>query len=106
MAGGKLTPRQKMINMMYLVLTALLALNVSREVMDAFFDVMQNQQNTINTVNKQNNSVYAAFDAANLENPTKAGPWRTKAYDVKDKAEELGNYLAELKETLVTLTGG
>ena len=39
MAGGNLSPRQKMINMMYLVLTALLALNVSREVMDAFYDV-------------------------------------------------------------------
>jgi len=37
MAGGNLSPRQKMINMMYLVLTALLALNVSREVMDAFY---------------------------------------------------------------------
>jgi len=36
MAGGKLTPRQKMINMMYLVLTALLALNVSTEVLNAF----------------------------------------------------------------------
>ena len=35
MAGGKLTPRQKMINMMYLVLTALLALNVSKEIMKA-----------------------------------------------------------------------
>ena len=36
MAGGKLSARQKMINMMYLVLTALLALNVSKKVLDAF----------------------------------------------------------------------
>ena len=36
MASGNLSPRQKMINMMYLVLTALLALNVSKEVLDAF----------------------------------------------------------------------
>lgn len=36
MAGGKLSPRQKMINMMYLVLTALLALNVSAEILEAF----------------------------------------------------------------------
>jgi hypothetical protein len=36
MAGGKLTARQKMINMMYLVLTALLALNISKEVLHAF----------------------------------------------------------------------
>ena len=44
MAGGNLSPRQKMINMMYLVLTALLALNVSREVMDAFYEVMIGQE--------------------------------------------------------------
>ena len=36
MAGGKETPRQKMIGMMYLVLTALLALNVSKDILDAF----------------------------------------------------------------------
>lgn len=36
MASAKLPPRQKMINMMYLVLTAILALNVSKEVLDAF----------------------------------------------------------------------
>ena len=36
MAGGKETPRQKMISMMYLVLTALFALNVSVDILDAF----------------------------------------------------------------------
>ena len=50
MAGGNLSPRQKMINMMYLVLTALLALNVSREVMDAFYEVMIGQEASIETV--------------------------------------------------------
>jgi len=39
MAGGKLTPRQRMINMMYLVLTALLALNISKEIINAFVTV-------------------------------------------------------------------
>ena len=71
MAGGKLTPRQKMINMMYLVLTALLALNVSREVMDAFYEVMVSQEASIETVEKQNSSIYTAFEAAAAENPVK-----------------------------------
>ncbi len=106
MAGGKLTPRQKMINMMYLVLTALLALNVSREVMDAFFEVMQNQKTTITTVDKQNASVYRAFDAAAAENQKKAGPWRDKAYQVKDKSDELYTYLDSIKSTLIRITGG
>ena len=42
MAGGKETPRQKMIGMMYLVLTALLALNVSKAILDAFVAIEEN----------------------------------------------------------------
>ena len=71
MAGAKLSPRQKMINMMYLVLTALLALNVSREVMDAFYEVMVSQEASIETVEKQNESIYNAFEAAYAANPRK-----------------------------------
>ncbi len=44
MAGGKETPRQKMIGMMYLVLTALLALNVSKSILDAFVAIEENTQ--------------------------------------------------------------
>ena len=44
MAGGKETPRQKMIGMMYLVLTALLALNVSKSILDAFVNIEENIQ--------------------------------------------------------------
>ena len=44
MAGGKETPRQKMIGMMYLVLTALLALNVSKTILDAFVAIEENTQ--------------------------------------------------------------
>ena len=64
MAGGNLSPRQKMINMIYLVLTALLALNVSREVMDAFYEVMVGQEASIETVEGQNASLYAAFKSS------------------------------------------
>ena len=73
MAGGNLSPRQKMINMMYLVLTALLALNVSREVMDAFYEVMIGQEASIETIEDQNASLYAAFKRAADENEVKAG---------------------------------
>ena len=44
MSGGKETPRQKMIGMMYLVLTALLALNVSKSILDAFVAIEENTQ--------------------------------------------------------------
>ena len=46
MAEKKLSPRQRMINMMYLVLTALLALNVSKEVLDSFFEVYKGIERT------------------------------------------------------------
>ena len=46
MAGNKLPPRQKMIGMMYLVLTALLAMNVSKDILDAFIIVNDGLEKT------------------------------------------------------------
>ena len=106
MAGGNLTPRQKMINMMYLVLTALLALNVSREVMDAFYEVMVSQEASIETVEKQNSSIYTAFEAAAAENPVKAGPWRDKANDVKSRSAALYQQIEDLKRGVIEASGG
>ena len=55
MAGGKETPRQKMIGMMYLVLTALLALNVSKEILDAFILMDTGLRKTEMTLTAKNN---------------------------------------------------
>ena len=68
MSGGKETPRQKMIGMMYLVLTALLALNVSKEILEAFV-VMNNGLVKTNTNFETNNkTLYAALkDQLSLE---------------------------------------
>ena len=60
MAGGKISPRQKMINMMYLVLTALLAMNVSKEVINAFKNVDSSINKTIKVLNDKNASTYSA----------------------------------------------
>jgi len=106
MASGNLSPRQKMINMMYLVLTALLALNVSREVMDAFYEVMLGQQASIETVENQNADIYTAFNSAASDNEAKAGPWRDKAYQVKDESDKLYNMIEEMKAELVLRSGG
>lgn len=53
MAGGNLSPRQKMINMMYLVLTALLALNVSAEILDAFKSLRDSLQESAESFAKK-----------------------------------------------------
>ena len=95
-----------MINMMYLVLTALLALNVSREVMDAFYEVMVSQEASIETVEKQNSSIYTAFEAAAAENPVKAGPWRDKANDVKSRSAALYQQIEDLKRGVIEASGG
>ncbi|MGB0194102.1 MAG: gliding motility protein GldM [Schleiferiaceae bacterium] len=106
MASGNLSPRQRMINMMYLVLTALLALNVSREVMDAFYEVMLDQNASIETVEGQNASLYASFKSAAADNPVKAGPWRDKAEIVHAKSDSLFNLIESMKDELILRAGG
>lgn len=64
MASGKLTPRQKMINLMYLVLTALLALNVSAEVLQAFQNLADSLQNTAEQFQRNNQDLADAIKAA------------------------------------------
>ena len=101
MAEKKLSPRQKMINMMYLVLTALLALNVSKEVLNSFFEVNQGITRTTSSFDAKNSDTYAAFDAAAELNEVKAGPFRRKAYQVKERADSLVIFIQEMKYNLV-----
>ena len=69
MSKGKETPRQKMIGMMYLILTAMLALNVSKEAVEAFRKVDMSLTKTTANYIKKNDITYAAFDAAAAKNP-------------------------------------
>ncbi|WP_417612596.1 gliding motility protein GldM [Owenweeksia hongkongensis] len=106
MAGGKQTPRQKMINMMYLVLTALLALNISKDILDALTKLNISLDQTVQTVDKKNADIYSAFAAAASENPEKAGEWNKKAQEVKQQSDDLYNYIAQLKTDLIEVSGG
>tara|TARA_B100000780_G_scaffold132412_1_gene92869 strand:+ start:2058 stop:3737 length:1680 start_codon:yes stop_codon:yes gene_type:complete len=93
-----------MINMMYLVLTALLALNVSKEVLNSFFEVNKGITRTTTNFNSKNGDTYAAFDAAAEVNPVKAGPYREQAYEIKTEADKLVASLQEMKYNLVLKT--
>jgi gliding motility-associated protein GldM len=106
MAHEKLSPRQKMIGMMYLVLTAMLALNVSKEAVEAFKKVDNGLTRTIANYVKKNNLIYEDFDRADAENPKKAGPWKTKAYLVKQRADEAFDYIQDLKIEIITTAEG
>ncbi|MFW5773412.1 MAG: gliding motility protein GldM [Tangfeifania sp.] len=106
--GGKNcpeTPRQKMINMMYIVLTAMLALNVAAEVLEAFQVVDSSLIETLKTVDMKNEQVYASFEQAYAENAAKVGEWKEKADQLKNLTAEMYSYVARLKEDLVRDSG-
>ena len=106
MAYAKLSLRQKMINMMYLVLTAMLALNVSKEAIEAFKKVDKGLTRTITNYTHKNDLIYMDFDRAAAENPQKAGELRNIAYKVKEKADEVFNYIQGLKIEIITTAEG
>jgi gliding motility-associated protein GldM len=106
MAGGKQSPRQKMINMMYLVLTALLALNISKDILKALTKLDNSLDQTVSVVESKNAQVYAAFDNAMRDNPAKTKPWRDKAYEVKEKSDALVEEIVKIKKELIDMTGG
>ncbi|PLW96636.1 MAG: gliding motility protein GldM, partial [Marinilabiliales bacterium] len=103
MAGYKETPRQKMIAMMYLVLTALLALNVSKEILDAFLVVNKSMESTNESIAAKSRQMYTTFENQYTMNQDKVAPFWEKAQNVKAKSTELINYLEDLKLQLVAV---
>ncbi len=101
MAGGNLSPRQKMINMMYLVLTALLALNVSKEVLNSFFEVNKGIERTTTILDTKNGDTYGEFENAKDNNPKKYKDVRDKAFSIKGKADAIVDSLQKMKYNLV-----
>ena len=99
------TPRQKMINMMYIVLTAMLALNVAAEVLEAFRLIDSSLIHTLKAVDMKNQQIYSSFEQAYLENPAKVQEWKTKADEVLKKSKEMNVYISNLKEELVIYSG-
>lgn len=103
MGGGKLPPRQKMIGMMYLVLTALLAMNVSKSILDSFITINNGIVSTAETFIDKNAFLYAQFDGAATDNKV-AAHYRDLAYDVKEEADSVYNYIQALKSKLIEIT--
>lgn len=104
MAGGKETPRQKMIGMMYLVLTALLAMNVSKEVLDSFVLVDKGLRKTESTLDSKNNDTMGAFAAKSAANPEKTKPFKDAADEVVARSTEMLEYIEELKARTMSVS--
>jgi len=102
MAGYKETPRQKMIAMMYLVLTALLALNVSVEIIQAFVSVNNSMENTNENLKLKVDETYARFQQQYLMNEAKVGPFWDKAQEVKKLSDELISAINEIKYDVIS----
>ena len=101
-------PRQKMINIMYLVLTALLALNVSSEILNAFKTVNNSLVKTTATVNKSTGDVYQSLVDKKSDPATaaKAAYWEPKAKAAMDKAATANAFIQGLKDEILRAAGG
>ena len=91
------SPRQKMINLMYVVLMAMLALNVSNEVLNGFSIVEESLKRTTENAAKENLAIYEDFDQQMKANPQKVKEWYEKAQLVKLSSDSLYNLAADLK---------
>ena len=101
MASGKQTPRQKMINLMYLIFIAMLALNMSKEVLAAF-GLMNAKLETSNEKADANNLAYfEGLETKASEDAIKYGPLYEKAKTVKQLSQEYYEYLEELKKGML-----
>ena len=94
------SPRQKMINLMYVVLMAMLALNVSNEVLNGFSIVEESLNRTTENAAKENLAIYEDFDQQMQANPQKVREWYEKAQRVKLASDSLYNLAAELKQAI------
>lgn len=112
MAGGKETPRQKMIGMMYLVLTALLALNVSKQIVAAFVTLNDKLDASATIINKKNEDTHAEFDKKRAALVATKGDmkllemWQGKATELKKETTLIISYLlGECNEMIKTSEG-
>src|SRR5436853_5161000 len=97
-------PRQKMINMMYLVLTALLALNVSSEILNAFKTVNKSLENTNVTVNHSTETIMKSLDDKRKDpaTATRANLWYPKAAQAVQMSKSVFQYIQGLKDRILT----
>ena len=100
------TPRQKMIGMMYLVLTAMLALNVSTDILNGFVMVDDSLYSSIASNQDRNADMYASLEQNYNDNPEKFEASYTDAMALKQKADSLFNYISNFKHDMAVLTDG
>ena len=103
---NRMSPREKMINLMYIVLTAMLALNVSSDVLNGFSQVQDGLTRSNRTITARNQALYGQLQAFNEKNPEKGKMWLDKATQVVGETDKLYNYIDSLKLEIVKTADG
>lgn len=101
-----LSPRQKMINLMYIVLTAMLALNVSSDVLDGFGQVEEGLALSNATVDQRNEAVFRRLEAFAEQNPEKGATWLDKATEVRSTTSRVYGLIDTLKMAIAIEADG
>ena len=104
MAGGKLTPRQKMINLMYLVFIAMLALNMSKEVLSAFGLMNEKFESSNSSAELSNTQMLAGLDAKASEAGGEFATASATAHKVEEITKGFYNYIAKIKSDVLVGT--
>ncbi len=100
------SPRQKMINLMYVVLMAMLAMNISTEVLNGFSIVEESLRRSTANSSKENLSMLADLDEQMKLNPAKVREWFEKAKGVKEMTDSLYDFAQSLKMEIVREADG
>jgi gliding motility-associated protein GldM len=103
MGGGKETPRQKMIGMMYLVLTALLAMNVSKQILHGYVAVNESIEKAKENMEKNNERLFKAFEDM-AQNTAAAKPYLEKAVMAQKEIMETYKYIGVLRTKVIAAT--
>ncbi|HLP19147.1 MAG TPA: gliding motility protein GldM, partial [Chitinophagales bacterium] len=106
MQNSQLSPRQKMINMLYLVLTAILALNVSSEVLDAFKNVNDGISTSNSSIQSKNSDIYADMGEQFKNDPLKAKQAYEKSKQARQVSAKLFALLEQYKKEMIADAGG
>lgn len=100
MAGGKQTPRQKMINLMYLIFIAMLALNMSKEVLAAFGLMNEKLETSNSNMDENNSNFFASLETKASENEEEYGELYKDAQEIKQLSDNYYSYLEGLKKEM------
>ncbi len=108
MAGGKETPRQKMVGMMYLVLTALLALQVSNAVLEKFVFIDESLQHSMHVSRDASVGVFKGMKASVEKEGNRPSDmvYLDKATKVKDETSTMIHEIEKMREDLIVAAGG